>query len=132
MSNQIVIGAGFGRTGTLRYFLLLSKFLNFHAFYCKIFSTRAALNQLGVGPTYHMLENLRNGHWKYWNDMNAAVPEERIKILKQILKNYKSSIDFPTSIFFEDLLRANPSAKVLLTIRDSPEVKIVIFVSKFW
>ena len=85
-------------------------------------STKAALDRLGLGPTYHMVDNFKNGHWNHWAEMEQAGPEERTKILKKILENYKSSIDFPTSLFYEDLLRANPSAKVLLTVRDSPEV----------
>lgn len=112
MSNQIVIGAGFGRTGTL--------------------SMKAALEQLGCGPTYHMLENILHGHWKHWVAMGSADPAEKEKILRQALSGYNSCVDFPTCAFFDDLLRINPEAKVVLTVRDSPQawvksVKATIF-----
>ena len=83
---------------------------------------KAALEQLGCGPTYHMLENILHGHWKHWVAMGSANPAEKEKILKQALSGYNSCVDFPTCAFFDDLLRINPEAKVVLTVRDSPQV----------
>ena len=49
---------------------------------------------------------------------------------------FRSACDFPSSTYFEDLLRLYPNAKVILTIRDSPQqwinsVKDTIFAEKF-
>ena len=43
-----VIGAGFGRTGTL--------------------SLKAALERLGFSPCYHMVEVPRRGHGPFWRE----------------------------------------------------------------
>ena len=91
-------------------------------FFEQFFSMKAALEQLGCGPTYHMLENIFHGHWKHWVAMGSANSTEKEKILKQALSGYNSCVDFPTCAFFDDLLRINPEAKVVLTVRDSPQV----------
>ena len=49
---------------------------------------------------------------------------------------FRSACDFPSSSYFEDLLRLYPKAKVILTIRDTPQqwinsVKDTIFAEKF-
>ena len=49
---------------------------------------------------------------------------------------FRSACDFPSSTYFEDLLRLYPNAKVILTIRDTPQqwinsVKDTIFAEKF-
>lgn len=52
-----VIGAGFGRTGTM--------------------SLKTALEQLGLGPCYHMVECLPRGpkHWQRWVDAANGNPD---------------------------------------------------------
>jgi hypothetical protein len=93
-----VIGAGFGRTGTL--------------------STRAALEQLGFGPCYHMLEVFdRPEHAKHWA---AAVRGEAVD-WNELFAGYGSAVDWPACSFYEPLMEAYPDAKVLLTVRD-PEL----------
>lgn len=90
-----VVGAGFGRTGTL--------------------SLRAALEELGFGRTYHMQEVMRRpshvGKWLRfartgevdWDDLFAG---------------FGSGVDFPVSCVWEELAAHYPDAKVVLTVRD--------------
>lgn len=93
--NLAVIGAGFGRTGTV--------------------SLRMALKQLGYGPTYHMYEVIEHPeHAPLW--VQAL---EKPALLNDILAPYQSAVDWPVCSFWQPLLKANPQAKVILTVRDS-------------
>jgi hypothetical protein len=92
-----VIGAGFGRTGTL--------------------TLKAALEELGVGPCYHMVEVL-------WGDTSrlplwqAAANGEEVD-WKAVFEGFESTVDWPGCTFWEPLMEVFPDAKVLLTVRDS-------------
>ena len=92
-----IIGVGVGRTGT--------------------YSLKLAINQLGLGPCFHMEEVLKN--------MAAQVPlwaealEGRAD-WEAIYKGFPSAVDWPTAGFFRELLKNYPSAKFVLTER-SPE-----------
>ena len=91
-----VIGAGFGRTGTM--------------------STKAALEQLGLGPTHHMLEVFaRPDSFEAWAAAVRGEPWDP----EEVLDGFRSTLDFPSSIVWRQLWEANPSAKVLLTTRSS-------------
>jgi|SRR5579872_7219765 len=90
-----VIGAGFGRTGTL--------------------SMKAALEELGFGPCYHMTEVFNNPeHIAYW----VAATEGKPVDWKDFLKNYQATVDWPACAFYAELMRAYPDARVLLTVRN--------------
>lgn len=90
-----VIGAGFGRTGTL--------------------SLKAALEELGFAPCYHMTEVFSHPqHVAYW----SAAAEGQPVNWKELLKNYQASVDWPACDFYAELMRTYPDAKVLLTVRD--------------
>jgi hypothetical protein len=90
-----VIGAGFGRTGT--------------------FSLKAALEQLGFGPTYHMLEVFEHPeHIALWQ----AVGDGATPNWDRIFDGYASAVDWPASAFYRQLMNAYPEAKVILTVRD--------------
>jgi len=90
-----VIGAGFGRTGTL--------------------SLKHALERLLGGRCYHMTEVLdRRGHPEIWG--RKARGEEAD--LDQALGDYVAAVDWPTTRYYAELARLNPEAKVVLTIRD--------------
>ena len=91
-----VIGAGFGRTGTL--------------------SMKAALEQLGVGPCHHMLEVFT--HPDTFLAWAAAVRGEPWDA-EATLAGYRSSLDFPSCVVWRELAAANPTSKVLLTTRSS-------------
>ena len=90
-----VIGSGFGRTGTL--------------------STKLALEQLGFGPCYHMEEVMkRTSHLAAWWRFAGGTAVD----WDALLDGFHSTIDFPASLVYADLLRRNPDAKVLHNVRD--------------
>src|SRR5271167_2823421 len=91
-----VIGAGFGRTGTM--------------------TLKAALEELGAGPCYHMIEVL-------WGDTSrlplwqAAANGETVD-WHEVFAGFESTVDWPGCTFYEQLMDVFPEAKVLLTVRD--------------
>ena len=94
MSLQI-IGAGFGRTGTL--------------------SLTAAVEMLGFGPSYHMLECFGHGekHFRLWEQAAAGNPD-----WDTLFSGYHSTMDFPACTSWRELADYYPEAKVLLSVRD--------------
>ena len=90
-----VVGAGFGRTGTL--------------------SLKRALDELGFGPTYHMEEVVRRpahvASWLRYARTGEANWDE-------IFSGFGSAVDFPVSCVWEELAAHYPHAKIVLTIRD--------------
>jgi hypothetical protein len=93
-----VIGAGFGRTGTMSF--------------------KAALDRLGLGPTYHMIEVYANeGHAEIWTDVINGAPLDNVTLFEK----YRSVCDWPACAFWRDIRASNPQAKVVLTTRD-PDV----------
>ncbi len=90
-----VIGAGFGRTGTL--------------------SLKAALEELGFGPCYHMIELFRHPEdIPQWEAAASGVPIN----WNELFAGYHATVDWPGCAFYEELMQAYPHAKVLLTVRD--------------
>ena len=90
-----VIGAGFGRTGTM--------------------SLKAALEQLGFGPCYHMTEVFSHPeHVEFWI---SAWRGEQVD-WDGVLGDYEATVDWPACTFYEDLMERHPDAKVLLSVRD--------------
>jgi hypothetical protein len=91
-----VIGAGFGRTGTL--------------------SLKAALEALGFGPCYHMVEVFeRPQDVARWQAAAEGQPVD----WEALFAGYRAAVDWPTCSFYADLMQAYPAAKVLLTVRDA-------------
>jgi hypothetical protein len=91
-----IIGAGFGRTGTL--------------------STKAALEALGFGPCYHMLTAFENpGHLRQWDIARQGGKVD----WPSIFQGFQSTLDWPACDFWDELAREYPEAKIILTIRDS-------------
>lgn len=91
-----VIGAGLGRTATL--------------------SLKAALNQLGLGPCYHMNEVRQNsGHIEAWIKVAAGDPQQMV----EIFKNYNATVDWPASSHYKELYALFPDAKVILSKRET-------------
>lgn len=89
-----VIGAGYGRTGTM--------------------SMKAALEQLGVGPCHHMFEVfVRPDDAVGWA---AAIRGEAFDA-DALLDGFRSTLDFPACLLWRQLVESNPQAKVLLTVR---------------
>ncbi|MFX1256095.1 MAG: sulfotransferase family protein [Promethearchaeota archaeon] len=90
-----IIGAGFGRTGTT--------------------SLKAALEELGFSPCYHMSRVITHPrHVKIW--LYAA--QNRQVNWKNFLRNYEATLDFPACLFYKELMTTYPDAKVLLSVRD--------------
>jgi hypothetical protein len=90
-----VIGAGFGRTGTL--------------------SLKTALEELGFGRCYHMVEILRHPrHWKPWTDILHG----RKADWEKLFGGYQAAVDWPVATYYKDLMTVYPEAKVILTVRD--------------
>ncbi len=97
MQNEgfAVIGAGFGRTGTM--------------------SLKVALEQLGFGPCYHMTEVFQHPeHLPYWE---AVARGETIDWL-ELFAGYRASLDWPACSFYKEQMQTFPDAKVILTVRD--------------
>ena len=90
-----VIGAGFGRTGTL--------------------SLKVALEQLGFGPCYHMAEVVAHpAHVALWRAIGDGHPAD----WAALFRGYQAAVDLPASEYDEQLLHAYPQAQVVLTVRD--------------
>ena len=95
--DLLVIGAGLGRTGTL--------------------SLRNALSILYGKPVYHMSEVRKQGHARLW----IAAQHGSDDALREILKGYPGAVDFPVCAYFDRLMQMYPKAKIILTIRNTPE-----------
>ena len=90
-----VIGAGFGRTGTM--------------------SLKAALERLGFGPCFHMIDLIRDPTpLPYWQ---AAADGEKVD-WTEALDGWESTIDWPGCTFWEEMAEIWPDAPVLLSVRD--------------
>jgi hypothetical protein len=108
-SVPLVVGAAFPRTGTN--------------------SLKLALEQLGFGPCYHIQEMCVRGHLPLWDVPDASYDGQRrdgygafptLPDFDAILGDggFRSGVDVPFCLFWEDLYRARPGAKVVLTLRD--------------
>lgn len=90
-----VIGAGFGRTGTL--------------------SLKTALEELGFAQCYHMVEVFkRPQHVIVWD---AAANGGTVD-WEALFQGFQASVDWPGCNFYKEYLRLYPDAKVILTVRD--------------
>jgi hypothetical protein len=93
-----VIGTGFGRTGTQ--------------------SLKVALEQLGLGPCYHMMEVFpRPQHVGVW----AGAARGEAVDWEQLFQGFGATVDWPSTGFWRELIARYPNAKVLHTERP-PEV----------
>ncbi len=90
-----VIGAGFGRTGTL--------------------SLKRALEDLGFGPAYHMQEAMRRpSHVRRW----LGYADTGNADWDALFAKFRSGVDYPVCCVWEELAAHYPEAKVVLTVRD--------------
>jgi hypothetical protein len=90
-----LLGAGLPRTGTL--------------------SQKVALEMLGLGPCYHMVNVLADldeaAVWRRALEGEAPWPE--------VFDGFQATVDWPGSFFYRELIEAYPDAKVLLSVRDA-------------
>jgi Sulfotransferase domain len=90
-----IIGAGFGRTGTL--------------------SLKTALEELGFNKCYHMIELFQNPEKvKFWENASQGKPVD----WDALFEGYSAIVDFPGCDYYLQLMQHYPDAKVILTIRD--------------
>jgi hypothetical protein len=90
-----VIGAGFGRTGTM--------------------SLKLALEQLGFGPCYHMVEIFPKPEAPdLWVAAANGKPD-----WDTIFSGYQSAVDWPVAHFWRELMDYYPDAKIILSLRDA-------------
>ena len=93
-----VIGAGFGRTGTL--------------------SLKSALEQLGYDKCHHMINVINTpGEAEKWM---AAIDNSAVD-WDDLLAGYQATVDWPSCHFYKELADYYPDAKVLLSVRDPAE-----------
>lgn len=91
-----VVGTGLGRTGT--------------------YSLKLALNELGIGPCYHMEEIILN--------MPSFLPKWQVVVVGQadwadVYAGYQSAVDWPTASYYRELYEAYPEAKFVHTWRSA-------------
>jgi hypothetical protein len=91
-----LIGAGLGRTGTL--------------------SLKVALERLGYGPCYHMLEVFAGpDRPRHWLEQTQGGSHH----WDVIFEGYRATVDWPAAAFWRELVEESPDAKVLLSLRDA-------------
>ena len=89
-----IVGAGFGRTGTL--------------------SLKQGLEQLGFAGCYHMLEVFaRPGHHDLWREAWRGKPD-----WEQVFEGFRAAVDWPACAFWRELMDYYPESKILLSERD--------------
>jgi len=90
-----VIGAGFGRTGTL--------------------SLKLALEQLGFNKCHHMIEVFQDEQQQqYWYDAAFG----KTMNWDDVFHGFAASVDFPSCAYYAQLMTYYPEAKVVLSLRD--------------
>ena len=89
-----VIGAGLPRTATL--------------------TQKIALEMLGFGPCYHMVNVLADlTLTEQWSSALAGEAD-----WDNVFNGFNSAVDYPAAFFYKELLAAYPDAKVVLSVRD--------------
>ena len=90
-----VVGAGFGRTGTL--------------------SLKNALEKIGFGPCYHMMEVFpRPDHVVRWHRLAFSNTMD----WDAIFGGFQATVDWPAARWWREIAAHFPDAKVLLSVRD--------------
>ena len=90
-----VVGAGFGRTGTL--------------------SLKNALEKLGFAPCYHMMEVFpRPDHVRMWHRLAF----ENAIDWDLLFRDFQATVDWPSARWWREIAAHYPEAKVLLSVRD--------------
>jgi hypothetical protein len=92
-----IIGAGFGRTGTM--------------------TLKLALETLGYQPCYHMIEIIQSpsNTAEAWLKAISGHPAN----WEEIFRGFRAAVDWPVIYFLPELIERYPEAKVILTERDA-------------
>jgi hypothetical protein len=89
------VGAGFGRTGTL--------------------SLKSALEKIGYGPCYHMMEVFpRPDHVAMWHRLAFSQSMD----WDLLFRDFVATVDWPAARWWREIAAHYPDAKVLLSVRD--------------
>eukprot|EP01064_Diplonema_japonicum_P013512 TRINITY_DN2107_c0_g2_i3.p1 TRINITY_DN2107_c0_g2~~TRINITY_DN2107_c0_g2_i3.p1 ORF type:complete len:241 (+),score=70.73 TRINITY_DN2107_c0_g2_i3:33-725(+) len=92
MAPPQIIGAGFGRTGTM--------------------SLKDAIEELGYGKCHHMIEV------KPWMFRKWSALADGDDLWNEVYEGFDAAVDWPTTAFYRQLAEKHPDAKVVLTVRD--------------
>lgn len=104
-----VIGTGLGRTGT--------------------YSLKLAIEQLGVGKCYHMVELFQQPErLKYFK---KAEKGEKVN-WNELFDGYKAAVDYPVARFYKQITEFYPEAKVIHTLREPEEWYESASATIFW
>eukprot|EP00561_Arcocellulus_cornucervis_P012758 CAMPEP_0185800750 /NCGR_PEP_ID=MMETSP1322-20130828/1050_1 /TAXON_ID=265543 /ORGANISM="Minutocellus polymorphus, Strain RCC2270" /LENGTH=361 /DNA_ID=CAMNT_0028496405 /DNA_START=47 /DNA_END=1132 /DNA_ORIENTATION=+ len=104
-----IVGVGYGRTGT--------------------YSLRLALEELGY-PTLHT-QHLYENHeiFNMWSDgiFNPSIEADEILMGRPNFdlmaeRGFAGTMDFPSSLYYEQIMEQYPDAKFILTVRSDPEI----------
>jgi hypothetical protein len=80
-------------------------------------SLKAALEELGFGPSLHMIDCIRTpreARVDLWQDAADGKPVD----WHEVFAGWESTVDWPGCSFYRQLMDAFPEAPVLLTVRD--------------
>ncbi len=78
-------------------------------------SLKVALETLGFGPCYHMIEVFEHPeHVSFWEAAWRGEPVD----WDGVLGGYEATVDWPACTFYGELMERHPDAKVLLSVRD--------------
>jgi len=89
-----VIGAGFGRTGTLSF--------------------KTALEKLGYVKCHHMKDVITSStQAKQWYEISSGQNPD----WDSVFEGYQACVDFPSANYYQQLAQYYPDAKVVLTLR---------------
>ena len=94
---MFVIGAGFNRTGTSSF--------------------KKAMEILGFGKCYHMIEAIYDGHAEQWMKISDSRDPNLIRDMLD-KGGYRSTCDMPSAVYWKEQLKAYPDAMVVLNMRD--------------
>jgi hypothetical protein len=78
-------------------------------------SLKRALEQLGFGPCHHMEEVLKHpAEVPTWEAAARGEPVDWARFMSR----WRSAVDFPSALYYRELMEAFPDAKVILSLRD--------------
>jgi len=117
-----VIGAGFGRTGTLSLYTALNQ-LGYKSFHMK----EIMYGSVDINSWADMAEarvNQDTGHGQINSLTKRKEADElAIRVAKEMINTgYNATTDFPISLLYRELMDLVPDAKVILSVRTSGDV----------
>ncbi len=93
-----MIGVGFGRTGTM--------------------SLKAALEELGAGPCFHMIDLITGENKARDLDQWVKVANDEPVDWTEVFDGWEATVDWPAATKWREIAAAFPDVPVLLNVRD--------------